>query len=98
MSTTMLPPTYYVVKPFRQRSLLFPTIDQAAAAITGLAPTPVRVSVMNGIRIRSLTDAELRELGRRIRARRLRSGATQDAGERQPPEESAPEVAQSTAG
>jgi hypothetical protein len=72
MSTTMLPPTYYVVKPRGQTAVHLPTLREAAAAILRLAPTPVRVSVMNGIRIRSLTNAELRELGQHMRAHRLR--------------------------
>jgi hypothetical protein len=68
----MLPPTYYVVKPRGQSALSYTTVAQAAIAIIGLAPTPVRVSVMNGFRIRSLTDAELCELGQHMRAHRLR--------------------------
>lgn len=73
MSTTMLPPTYYLVKPRGHSALSFETVAEAAIAVVGLAPTPVRVSVMNGIRIRNLTDAELHSLGRHMRAYRLRS-------------------------
>jgi hypothetical protein len=75
MSTTLLPPTYYVVKPSRRKPLLFPTVAQAAVAIITLVPTSVRVSVMIGIRTRTLTDAELRELGQQMRAYRRRKVA-----------------------
>jgi hypothetical protein len=63
------------VKPTRRSALLFPTVAQAAVAIITLAPTPVRVSVINGIRTRRLTDAELRELGQQMRAYRRRKVA-----------------------
>jgi hypothetical protein len=75
MSTTLLPPTYYVVKPRGGGALQFPTVAEAALAIITLAPTPVRLSVMNGIRARALTDAERHELGQHVRAHRLRARA-----------------------
>ena len=71
MSTTVLPLSYYVVKPRGQTARVFPTIAQAATAIAQLAPTLATVSAIPGRRSRRLTDAELRELGRRVRAHRL---------------------------
>jgi len=83
MSTTLLPPSYYVVKARGQTARVFPTIAQAATAIVQLTPTPATVSAITGPRSRSLTDTELRELGRRVRAHRLRaSRATVDRRER----------------
>lgn len=76
MSTTLLPPSYYVVKPRDQTARVYATVAQAATAIVQLTPTPTTVSAMTGARSRSLTDAELRELGRRVRAHRLSASWT----------------------
>ncbi|HYB25077.1 MAG TPA: hypothetical protein VEF89_00530 [Solirubrobacteraceae bacterium] len=76
MSTTLVPPSYYVVTPRGQRALLYATVADAAAAIVLLAPTPATVTATTGNRSRSLSQAELTELGQRIRAFRLsRDGA-----------------------
>ena len=71
MSTTLIPPTYYVVKPHGHSGQILPTIAQAASAIVRLAPTPVAVSALTGSRTRSLSDAELRDLGNSVRFLRL---------------------------
>jgi hypothetical protein len=71
MSTTLVPPSYYVVKPKGQPARRYRTVADAAAAIVQLAPTLATVGVVTGSRRRSLTDAELRELGRRVRTCRL---------------------------
>jgi hypothetical protein len=74
MSTTLVPPSYYVVKPRGGTARVFPTIAQAATAIVALARTPATVSAITGRRTRSLTDTELRELRQRVRAHRLHAG------------------------
>jgi hypothetical protein len=50
---------------------VYNTLSEVAAAIHLLARTPATVSALTGSRRRSLTDAELRELGRNLRAVRL---------------------------
>jgi hypothetical protein len=76
MSTTLIPPTYYVVKPRGESGQILPTIAQAARAIVRLAPTPVSVSALTGNRTRSLNDAELHDLGNRVRSLRPRPSDT----------------------
>lgn len=71
MSTTLISPTYYVVKPRGQTARVFPTIAQAATTLVMLGRTPATVSAITGTRTRSLTETELRELRQRIRAHRL---------------------------
>ena len=73
MSTTLVPPTYYVVKPRGQAARIFLTTAQAATAIVGLGPTPTAVSAITGRRTRTLTHAELRELRQHVRAHHLAS-------------------------
>jgi hypothetical protein len=73
MSTTILPPIYYVVTPRGQPSRRYRTLADTAAALRMLARTPFTISALTGTRTRSLTDWELRELGRCIRALRLRA-------------------------
>lgn len=63
MTTTLVPPSYYVVKPNGQPPRHYRTVADAAAAIVLIAPTPTTVEVLTGSRRRSLTDTELRELG-----------------------------------
>ena len=68
-----------MVKPRGQTARVFPTIGQAATAIIMLPPTPTTVSAITGVRSRSLTDSELRELRQRVRAHRRPAGkATTD--------------------
>jgi hypothetical protein len=71
MSTTLIPPSYYIVKPRGQTARVFPSLAQAATALAQLSPVPATVSAITGSRERSLTDRELRELGRHVRSRRL---------------------------
>ena len=71
MSTTLVPPSYYVVKPRGLPARLYNTLSEVAVAIYLLARTPATVSALTGSRRRSLSDAELRELGRKLRAVRL---------------------------
>jgi len=74
MSTALLPPTYYVVKPRGQAARHYLTVAQAATAIAQLAPTPTTMSAITGSRTRSLTETELRELRQCVRAYRLHAG------------------------
>ena len=68
MSTTLVPPSYYVVKPRGRPARVYDTLTEVAAAIYLLARMPATVSAVTGSRRRSLTDAELRDLGRDLRA------------------------------
>ena len=76
VSSTLVPPSHYVVKPPDRPARLYNTISEVATAIYLLAPTPATVSVLTGNRGRSLTDAELRSLGRDLRAVRLHGDRT----------------------
>ena len=71
MSTTLVPPSYYVVNARGLRASVYKTVSDAAAAIFTLAPLPTTVMAVTGSRHRSLTATELRELGRSVRACRL---------------------------
>jgi hypothetical protein len=62
MSTTLVPPTCYVVRPRGESPRVFPTIARAAAELVMLGPTAATVSVAIGARARSLTQQELGEL------------------------------------
>lgn len=73
MSTTLLPPTYYLVRPRGGRSQAFPTVAQAAGALVQFVPVPVTVSAVTGMRARSLTESELTELRAHVRRARLRA-------------------------
>lgn len=77
MSTTLIPPSYYVVKPRGQTARVFPAIAQAATTLVMLGGTPATVSAITGSRTRSLTETELRELRQRVRAQRLHARAAQ---------------------
>ena len=79
MSTTLVPPSSYVVDPRGRPARLYNTLSEVAAAIYLLAPTPATVSAVTGSRHRSLTDAELRDLGRDVRALRLHTCTTSSA-------------------
>ena len=79
MSTTLLPPNYYVVKPRGQPARLYATVGEAAVALRLLAGSPATGTALTGSRPRSLTDPEQRELGRRVRALRLQASATASA-------------------
>ena len=76
MSTTLVPPTYYVVKPRGLPAHVYDTLADVAAAIRVLAGSPATVSVLTGSRRRSLTDAELLDLRRHVRSLRLRAPNT----------------------
>jgi hypothetical protein len=82
MSTTRSSSDYYVVKPRGQTARVYPSVAQAATAITQLASTPATVSVMTGRRTRSLTDTELSELGKHVQGarRHARPGQAERAG------------------
>jgi hypothetical protein len=71
MSTTLMPPTYYVVRPQGLPAYVYETVREAAGALHALAPTAAEVYVMTGRKRRSLSDHELRQMGRHVRARRL---------------------------
>jgi len=71
VSTTLVPPSSYVLKPRGRPARSYNTLSEVAAAIYLLARTPATVSALTGTRRRSLTDAELRELGRNLRAVRI---------------------------
>ncbi len=76
MSTTLLPPSYYVVKPRGHPARVYNTLTEVAAAIYALAPTPATVSALTGTRRRSLTDSELRDLGQKVRFLRVHTHNT----------------------
>ncbi len=59
MSTTLVPPTYYIVKPQDHSARQYNTLTEAAAAVYLLAPAPATVSALTGSRRRSLTEVEL---------------------------------------
>ena len=71
MSTTLVPPSFYVVTPEGESAREYRTVSETAAAMVQLGRTPVSVDVVTGCRRRSLTEGELRELGSRIRAVRI---------------------------
>jgi hypothetical protein len=71
MSTTLMPPTYYVVRPQGLPAYIYETVREAAGALHELAPTAAAVYVMTGRKRRSLSEHELRLVGRHLRARRL---------------------------
>ena len=71
MSTTLVPPSYYVVKPGGRPARVYNTLGAVAVAIYLLARKPATVSALTGSRRRSLSDAELHDLGRHLRAVRL---------------------------
>jgi len=79
MSTTLVPPSYYVVNARGLRASVYKTVSDAAAAIFTLAPLPTTVMAVTGSRHRSLTATELRELGRSVRACRLIAARALDA-------------------
>jgi hypothetical protein len=74
MGTTLVPPSYYVVKPRGRPERRYRTVADAAAAIVRLVPIPAIVSATTVGARRSLTETELRELGRNVRAWRLLAG------------------------
>ncbi len=80
VSTTLVPPSHYLVQPRDGRVQVHRTIANAAAALSlyHTAAKPAEVFAVTGIRRRSLTESELRELGREVRAWRL-LGRRQDA-------------------
>ena len=84
MSTTLIPPTFYVVKP-RGRAGVYGTVADAAGAIVRLGSSPAAVGAVTGRRARGLTDGELHELERPVGACRLSSsrgsGANVAAGQ-----------------
>ena len=71
VSTTLIPPSYYVVEPRGHAARVYNTLTDVAAAIYLLAPTPATISALTGTRRRSLTDAELHDLGQDVRSLRL---------------------------
>jgi hypothetical protein len=71
VSTTLIPPSYYVVKPRGLPARVYNTLSEVAVAIYLLARTPATVSALTGSRRRSLSDAALHDLGRHLRAVRL---------------------------
>lgn len=84
VSTTLIPPTQYVVKPDGCRPQLFATISQAAVAIVQLTPVRMRVGAVTGMRTRELSDSELHELGCHIRVARLRARRARTSRTRAP--------------
>jgi hypothetical protein len=79
VSTTLVPPSYYLVDPRGRPARLYNTLSEVAVAIYLLTPTPATVSALTGSRRRSLTDAELHDLGRNLRAVRLHADAATPA-------------------
>jgi len=79
MSTTLVPPSRYLVEPHGRPARLYNTLPEVAAAIYLLAPRPATVSAVTGSRRRSLTDAELHDLGQAVRSLRLHTRSTSSA-------------------
>jgi len=79
MSTTLVPPSRYLVKPDGHPARLYNTLPEVAAAIYLLAPRPAIVSALTGSRRRSLTDTELHDLGQAVRSLRLHTRNTSSA-------------------
>ena len=75
MSTTLMPPTYYVVRPQGLPAYIYGTVREAAGALHELAPRAAAVYVVTGRKRRSLSEHELRLVGRHLRARRLAATA-----------------------
>jgi hypothetical protein len=71
VSTTLVPPSYYVVTRRGRPARLYNTLTEVAAAIYLLAPTPATISALTGTRRRRLTDAELHDLGQDVHSLRL---------------------------
>ena len=71
MGTTLVPPSYYAVKPRGFPERRYRTVADAAAAIVKLVTIPAIVSVTTAGARRRLTETELHELGRSVRAWRL---------------------------
>ena len=73
MSTTLVPPTFYVVKPRGQSARMYATVAAAAGAIVAHGSSPAAVGAVTGRRARGLTDGELHELDRCVGECRLSS-------------------------
>ena len=73
MSTTLVPPSYYVVKPPGQPAHTYRTVAEMAAAMYWFGRTRVAVGAVMGTQHRRFTDSELRELRRELRGRELHS-------------------------
>jgi len=71
MSTTLIPPTFYVVKPRGRPVRVYATVSEAAGALVLLGSLPATVAAVIGRRGRALTHSELNELERHLGARRL---------------------------
>jgi len=71
MSTTLVPPSLYAVRPSGRPAQVYETTAQAAAALLSIAPAAGVVYALTGGHPRSLSDVELRQVGRHLRARRL---------------------------
>jgi hypothetical protein len=73
VSTTLVPPIYYMVQPCGGRAQFHSTLANAATALSlyHSASKSAEVYAVTGTRRRSLTEPELRELGRQVRAWRL---------------------------
>ena len=72
MSTTLVPPSYYLLTPRGHTARRYESLSQVAVALR-LARSPTTVCAVTGNRLRSLTDAELRDLGRHVQAIRIRA-------------------------
>jgi len=71
MSTTLVPPSFYVVTPEGEAAREYRNVSEAAAAIVQRPRTQLTIAVVTGCRRRSLNERELHEFRRRIRACRL---------------------------
>lgn len=95
VSTTLVPPSFYAVRSHGRPAHLYRTVGDAAAAAIDLAPTAATVYIVTAGQARGLSDRELGELGRCIRARRLASERrwreliAADAGRRFHPQDAA---------
>jgi hypothetical protein len=71
VSTTLMPPSFYAVRQRGRPAYIFETVREAAAALFDLAPAVTVVYAVTGSHRRSLSERELLEVGRHVKARRM---------------------------
>ena len=66
-----MPPSFYAVRQRGRPAYIFETVREAAAALFDLAPAATVVYAVTGSHRRSLSERELLEVGRHVKARRM---------------------------
>ncbi len=80
-----MPPSFYAVRQRGRPAYIFETVREAAAALFDLAPAATVVYAVTGSHRRSLSDRELLEVRRHIKARRVALTAANVKSPPQPP-------------